>query len=141
MWSYSGLKSAKFAPSSINWPKRGPESSQVAPSGPSSQKWLNRCYNCSYLDRFQKMWELLIKKFQFLSELCNQESHFVLQISQHSKSAQKWLCTQNLRMDISFQERKKIWKSGTWLPRYQAKQSLISFGTPCISATKAQILT
>ena len=56
--SHSGLKSAKFAPSFANWPKRGPDSSQVAPSGPGSPKWLTRCYNCVYLDCFQKMVEL-----------------------------------------------------------------------------------
>ena len=32
--SHSGLKTAKFAPSSANWPKTGPGSTQVAPSGP-----------------------------------------------------------------------------------------------------------
>ena len=56
--SHSGLKTAKFAPSSKNWPKAGPDSSQVAPSGPSNPIWLNRCYNCFYLDHFQNIWDL-----------------------------------------------------------------------------------
>ena len=43
--SHSGLKTAEFMPSSTNWPKMGPDSSQVAPSRPSSPKWLNRCFN------------------------------------------------------------------------------------------------
>ena len=34
------------------------------------------------------------------------EPHFVSQISHHPKIAEKWFCTQNLRMDISFQEKK-----------------------------------
>ena len=34
--SHSGLKTTKFAQSSANWPKMGPDSSQVAPSGPSN---------------------------------------------------------------------------------------------------------
>ena len=34
--SHSGLKTAKFWPSSANWPKTGPDSFQVAPSGPSN---------------------------------------------------------------------------------------------------------
>ena len=35
--SHSGLKTAKFVPSSANWPKTGPDSSKVAPSGPNNQ--------------------------------------------------------------------------------------------------------
>jgi len=34
--SHNGLKTTKFVPSSANWPKTGPDSSQVAPSGPSN---------------------------------------------------------------------------------------------------------
>ena len=34
--SHAGLKTAKFVPSSANWPKTGPDSSQVAPTGPSN---------------------------------------------------------------------------------------------------------
>ena len=34
--SHSGLKTTKFAPSSANWPKTGPDRSQVSPSGPSN---------------------------------------------------------------------------------------------------------
>ena len=75
--SQSGLKTAKFVPSSATWPKMDPDSSQVAPGGPNP-KWLNRCYNCFYLDCFQNLWELKIKEFKFWSESANQESHFVL---------------------------------------------------------------
>ena len=46
--------------------------------------------------------------FQFLSISFNQESPFILPISQPSKIAQIWLCIQNLRMDLSFQEKKTI---------------------------------
>ena len=48
------------------------------------------------------------------------------------KIAQKWFCIQNLHMDLSFQEKKTIWKSDTWLPRYlQNKHCTILFETPC----------
>ena len=43
--SHSGLKTAKFSPSSKNWPKTGPDSSQVTPSGPSNPIWLNKYYD------------------------------------------------------------------------------------------------
>ena len=49
------------------------------------------------------------------------EPHFVLQISQPPNIAQKWFCIKNLHMDLSFQEIKTIWKSDTWLLRYEAK--------------------
>ena len=38
--------------------------------------------------------------------LCISESIFVLQISQPPKITQKWFCTQNLHMDLSFQKKK-----------------------------------
>ena len=34
MLSHCGFKTAKFAPSSANWPKMDPDSSQLSPSGP-----------------------------------------------------------------------------------------------------------
>ena len=39
----------------------------------------------------------------------------------------KWYCIQNLRMNLSFQEKKTILKSDTWLPRYQGKTQSNSF--------------
>ena len=39
--SHSGLKTAKFAPSSANWPKVDTNNSQVA--GHSNPNWLSRC--------------------------------------------------------------------------------------------------
>ena len=56
--SHTGLKTTKFSPSSTNWPQMGPDSSQVAPTGPSDPNWLNRFYNCYSLDHFQNLWEL-----------------------------------------------------------------------------------
>ena len=41
-----------------------------------------------------------------LSSDHNQESYFVLQISQPPKINEKWVCIQNLHMDLSFQEQK-----------------------------------
>ena len=46
------------------------------------------------------------------------ENYFVSQISQPPKVAEKWFCIQNLRMDLSFQEKKTICKSDRWLLRY-----------------------
>ena len=92
----------KLAPSFAKWPKMGPDSSQVASSGPSNPNWLNRYYNCLYIDHFQNLWVLLIKWFKFGSESFNQESHFVLQISWTPYIVQKWFCIQNLHMDLNF---------------------------------------
>ena len=50
-------------------------------------------------------------KSNILSSDHNQESYFVLQISQPPKIAEKWFCIQNLHMDLSFQEKKTIRKS------------------------------
>ena len=42
--------------------------------------------------------------------------------------AQKWFCIQNLRMDLSFQEKKAILNSDTWLPKnLQNKHCTIFF--------------
>ena len=49
------------------------------------------------------------------------EPHFVLWISRPPLIAQKWFCIQNVRMDLSFQE-KSIWKLDTWLLRYWSKK-------------------
>ena len=38
----------------------------------------------------------------------HQETHFVSHISQPPLNAQKWFCIQNVRMDLSFQEKKDI---------------------------------
>ena len=46
------------------------------------------------------------------------KSHFVLQISWLPKIVQKWFCIQNLRMDLSFQEKKTVCKSVTWFTSY-----------------------
>ena len=52
MLSHIGLKTSKFAQKSANWPKTGPVSPQVAPSGLSNTNWLHRCQNCFYLHSF-----------------------------------------------------------------------------------------
>ena len=36
------------------------------------------------------------------------ESHFVMQISHLPNIAQKWFCTQNLHMGLSFQKKKTV---------------------------------
>ena len=46
------------------------------------------------------------------------ESNFVLQISHLPNIAQKWFCTQNLHMGLSFQKKKTVWKSVSWFLRY-----------------------
>ena len=50
-----------------------------------------------------------------------QEPRFVLQISRPPLIAQKGFCIQNLRMGLSFLEKKTIIKSDIWLPRYLEK--------------------
>ena len=36
------------------------------------------------------------------------EPHFIFQISQPPNIGQKWFCIQNLQMDLSFQEKKRL---------------------------------
>jgi len=50
------------------------------------------------------------------------ETSFVLQISQPPKFAETRFCIQNLRVDLSFQEKKTIYKSVHLLSRYQANK-------------------
>ena len=52
-------------------------------------------------------WFEIPRKFG-LSHKPSQKSHFVLQISQLSKIVQNWFCIYHLRMDLSFQEKKKF---------------------------------
>jgi len=42
------------------------------------------------------------------------EPHFVFQISQPPNIGQKWFCILDLRMDLSFQEKKMACGSVTW---------------------------
>ena len=46
--------------------------------------------------------------------MCISEPHFVLQISQRPNIAQKWFCTQNLNMRLSFQKKKTVLNSVSW---------------------------
>ena len=58
--------------------------------------------------------------------------HFVLQISQPPKVAQKWFCIQNVHMDLSFQQKKTAWNSVIWFLRYISKTKSFSCWTSFI---------
>ena len=64
------------------------------------------------------------------------KSHFVLQISWLPKIVQKWFCIQNLRMDLSFQEKKTVCKSVTWFTSYAnsriQENSCVFIEMPCM---------
>ena len=64
-----------------------------------------------------KLWGFYDAMRQYEYELICSGTHFVLQISWPPLIAQKWFCIQNVRMDLSFQEKKTIGKSDIWLPR------------------------
>ena len=59
--------------------------------------------------------------------------YFVLQISQPPTITQKLLCIQNVRMDLSFQEKKTICKSVFGYQVINQTRWLIFFDTPCSS--------
>ena len=81
---------------------------------------------------FQNSWRTKIRKISVYYIQPRQKPHFISQISPSHKIEQKRFCMQNLRMDLSFQEKKTIWKSDTWLLRYlQNKHCTIFFETPC----------
>ena len=64
-------------------------------------------------------------------QLSVSEPYFALLISWSPKIAQKWFCIQNLRLDLSFQEKKTIWKSNAWFTRnLQNKHGTIFFKHP-----------
>ena len=46
------------------------------------------------------------------------ETNFVSQISQPPGLAQKWFCIQNLRMDLSVQQKQTVCESVFWFLRY-----------------------
>ena len=64
-----------------------------------------------------------------------------MQISQPPKIAQKWFCTQNLRMDLSFQEEKKLFENPT-LGCRDIRQNPVSFflGHPVVLANRIRIV-
>ena len=64
--------------------------------------------------------------------LCVKKNHFVSQTSQPPQIVQKWFCIQNVRMDLSFKEKKTVCNFVVWFLKYQAKRKVvIFFGTPC----------
>ena len=63
-----------------------------------------------------------------------------MQISQPSKIAEKWLSTQNLRTDLSFQEKKQFENPVLGCQDIKQKQSPIFFGTPCNEKRKKKIV-
>ena len=109
MLSHSGLKTAKFVPSSPNWPKMGPGSSQVAPSGPDNPNWLNRSYNCFYLDRFKICWSFKSNNFEFWLESSNMNPILFCKYLSPKKAHKNCFV---FKMDLDFHEKKnnlKIW--------------------------------
>ena len=64
--------------------------------------------------------------------LC-QKTYFVSQISRPLENEQKWFCILNLRMDLSFQEKKLFENPTLYCRDIKQKPSLIFFGTPCMS--------
>ena len=72
------------------------------------------------------------KKIWFYHINLSQKPHFVLHISQLPKIIQKCFCIQNLRMDLSFQEKETVCKSVTWFTSYTIQNnSGVFFETPC----------
>ena len=78
----------------------------------------------------------LFKVHSFLSE--NRDVAFHL-----FQIAQKWFCTQNLHMGLSFQRKKTVWKSVSWFLRYKAniKGPFFLRRAVCISSDKTSVKT
>ena len=65
--------------------------------------------------------------------LCVKEPHFVSQTSQPPGIVKKWFYIQNVRMYLSFKEKKTVCNFKLWFLKYQAKRKVvIFFGTPCM---------
>ena len=116
-------------PSSQTDPLNGPWMPLTAQN---SQNWMKTFLFMFIFIMFQNSWRTKIRKIWVYYNHPRQKPHFILHISWPHKIVQKRFCIQNLRMDLSFQEKKTIWKSDIWLLRYlQNKHCTIFFETPC----------
>ena len=59
--------------------------------------------------------------------LFTSETHIVSQISQLPEITQKWFFIQNLRMDLSFQEKKTLCISEAWFTSYKSSSDMGEF--------------
>ena len=112
-------------PSSQTDPLNGPWMPLTAPKVPwyviNCPNWMKTVSFMFIFIMFQNSWRTKIRKIWVYYIQPRQKPHFISQISPSHKIEQKRFCMQNLRMDLSFQEKKTIWKSDTWLLRYEAK--------------------
>ena len=94
----------------------GPLEATLELSGPSWASWLSFAQIFWFWDHYETTW-IWIYLFQ---------NHILF----HNYPGPKWFCIQNLYIDLSFQEKKTLWKSDTWLPRYlQNKHCTIFLNT------------
>ena len=130
MLSHSGLKTTKFVPSSANCSKMGPDSSQVASSGPSYPNWLNRCYHCFYLHRFQNSWSSKLNNLSFDQNIYSRLPFCFVNISAH-KSRTEMVVYSKFAYGSQFSGGKGFENPilGCW--DIKRNPSLILFGTPC----------
>ena len=103
-----------------DWPVhtlRGPKGPKVAQIGLSGVYWASQVPVMASRGQTDTARPLQVIPNLTLSV---SESHFVLQISHLPNIAQKWVCTQNLHMALSFQKKKTVWNSVSWFLRYKA---------------------
>ena len=101
-----------------DWPGytlRGPKGPKVAKTGLSEVYWASQVPVTVSQGQTDTARPLQVIPNLTLSA---SESHFVLQISPLPNIEQKWFCTQNLHMGLSFQRKKTVWKSVSWFLRY-----------------------
>ena len=101
-----------------DWPVhtlRGPKGPKVAQIGLSGVYWASQVPVMASRGQTDTARPLQVIPNLTLSV---SESHFVLQISHLPNIAQKWVCTQNLHMALSFQKKKTVWNSVSWFLRY-----------------------
>ena len=86
----------------------GPDSPKVIPNGPSKLNWLNKCYNCSYLDHFKKSGSSKLNNLSFDQNHLIKNPILFGKYLTPKKITQKRFSNQNLCIDLSFQEKKTI---------------------------------
>ena len=132
IWTWSGPHSTGMALRCPNWPLTGLEAlrglklPKLVPQGLTGPV---RCQSGHFEVNLT-----LLRSLQVIPNLTLSvsEPHFVLQISHLPNMAQKWFCTQNLHMGLSFQKKKNGLEIRFLGPEILSKyKRSIFFGTPC----------
>ena len=114
-----------------NWSWRSTWMTLIAPNkhseNPSYRNWSTSFIIILISTIFQNMKYFKRKRKWFITLTYFRKPHFVLQISRPHKIAKKWFCIHNLRLDLSFQEKKTVCNSVAWFTSYNSSRDMAEF--------------